>query len=43
MAEKINNAGGNCELIIHDDLGHDVWTRTFTDLNTYKWLDENHR
>lgn len=43
MAKKINTAGGNCELIIHEDLGHDVWTRTFTDHNTYEWLAKQHR
>ena len=25
-------------LILHDDLSHDVWTRTFTDHETYCWL-----
>ncbi len=39
MAETINQAGGNCQLVIHEDLGHDVWTRTFTDIETYVWLN----
>ena len=43
MAEKINANGGNCELIIYDDLGHDVWTRTFSDKQTYNWFLENAR
>lgn len=30
MAERINLSGGHCELILHDDLSHDVWTRTFS-------------
>lgn len=38
MAERINAAGGSVELIIYEDLAHDVWTRTFTDSNTYSWL-----
>ena len=43
MAECINSAGGNCELVLHDDLAHDVWTRTFSDKDTYYWLMKNHR
>lgn len=43
MTEKINEFGGNAELILHSDLGHDVWTRTFTDKTTYKWLLDKHR
>ncbi len=39
MAEKINENGGNCKLVIHEDLAHDVWTRTFTDCDTYYWLN----
>lgn len=38
MATNINLTGGHCELILHDDLSHDVWTRTFTDHETYRWL-----
>ena len=38
MAQRINQAGGTAELIIYDDLAHDVWTKTFTDVNTYKWM-----
>lgn len=40
MAEKINNAGGKVELIIHNDLAHDVWSRTFSDINLYYWFLE---
>lgn len=42
MTEKINQSGGNAKLILHKDLSHDVWTRTFTDKETYKWLLEKH-
>ena len=38
MAERINEAGGNVEITLHDDLAHDVWTITFTNTDTYKWL-----
>lgn len=43
MTERINGSGGNAKLILHNDLSHDVWTRTFTDKETYKWLLEKHR
>lgn len=42
MAKRINDSGGNAELIIYDDLppetAHDAWTRTFTNPETYEWL-----
>lgn len=38
MAKRINDAGGKAELIIHDDLAHDVWTRTFESAEIYEWL-----
>lgn len=41
MAEKINAAGGNAQLIIYEDLGHNVWARIFGDAETYKWLIDN--
>lgn len=43
MTEKINEAGGNAKLVLYSDLGHDVWTRTFTDKTIYKWLLDKHR
>jgi hypothetical protein len=47
MAKKLNERGGNAELIIYDDLqtnvAHDVWTRTFTDVKTYEWLLQHKR
>ena len=43
MVEKINSCGGNAKLILHLDLGHDVWTRTFTNKKTYKWLLDKQR
>ena len=44
MVEKINKSkGGQARLVIHGDLGHDVWTRTFTDKETYRWILAQHR
>ncbi len=40
IAKTIQESGGHCELIIHEDLGHDVWTRTFTNHETYYWLNQ---
>ena len=42
MAEKINENGGSAKLILHDDLSHDVWSKTFTDKKIYKWLLNKH-
>mgnify|MGYP000862247791 CR=1 FL=1 len=38
MAERINAAGGNVQLVLHPDLAHNVWTRTFSNPETYRWL-----
>ena len=38
MVATIKAAGGNAELIIHEDLSHGVWDRVFTDPETYYWL-----
>ena len=38
MVEKINAAGGRAELVLYDYAGHDAWTPTFTNIETYKWL-----
>ena len=43
MAERINAIGGKVELIAHENLGHDVWTVTFTDPKTYEWLLSNRK
>ncbi len=38
MAERINSMGGKVELVIHKELAHDVWTITFNEPKTYRWL-----
>ncbi len=43
MVEKINAAGGNARLIMHDTRGHNVWTPTFSNSEIYRWLYENRR
>lgn len=40
MYESIKANGGTVDLIIHKDLAHDVWTRTFGDAGLYSWLAE---
>lgn len=42
LVERINLSGGNAELVLLD-AAHDVWTPTFTDENTYRWLYSHHR
>ncbi len=39
MAERINRYGGQVELIIHEDLDHNVWSVTFSNPETYRWLN----
>lgn len=43
MVEKINDCGGNAKLIIKKGYGHNVWTDTYSDPETYKWLFANKR
>ena len=38
MASKINEKGGSVEVIMHEDLAHNVWTVTFSNPTTYEWL-----
>lgn len=40
LVERINLSGGNAELRILDS-AHDVWTPTFTDTETYYWLNSH--
>lgn len=43
MYEVIKANGGNVELVIYEDLAHDVWTRTFSDAVIYEWLADQQR
>ena len=43
MVKKVNELGGNAKLIIKKGYGHDVWTDTYSDPETYKWLFMNKR
>ena len=38
MYETIKANGGNAEVILYEDLAHDVWTRAFSDAGLYGWL-----
>ena len=40
MVKKINEFGGNAKLIIKEGYGHDVWTVTYSNPETYRWLYE---
>ena len=42
MADRINRAGGNVELILLEGYGHNVWDVTFSNPNTYRWLMCHH-
>ena len=43
MVKKINECGGNAKLIIKEGYGHNVWTDTYSNAETYKWLFSNKR
>jgi predicted peptidase len=39
LVEAVKAAGGkNIELTIHEDLGHNVWSKTYGNPETWKWL-----
>ncbi len=40
LVERINLSGGNAQLILLDT-AHDVWTPTFTNQETYYWLNSH--
>lgn len=43
MADRINRAGGQVELIAMEGYNHDVWTDTFANPETYEWLLKHKR
>ena len=38
MVEKINEHGGNATLVLKQGRAHNVWTETFKNSDTYRWL-----
>lgn len=38
MVEKINQAGGNATVTIYGGFSHDCWTKTYSDPDVVKWL-----
>ena len=42
MVDAINNAGGNAELTVYPEAGHDSWTETYDNPKLYEWF-LNHR
>lgn len=38
MVQKINEFGGKARLIIKEGYGHDVWTSTYSNHDTYIWI-----
>lgn len=40
MVEKMKECGKDATLIIKKGYGHDVWTETFSDPDTYRWMNE---
>lgn len=38
MVERINQAGGNATLTLYSGFSHDCWTKTYSDPEVVKWL-----
>ena len=38
MVDAVNAKGGRAELIVYDDLGHNVWDRVYSDEKNYEWF-----
>lgn len=38
MVEAVNNAGGNAQLTVYPNVGHDSYTRTYANPELYRWL-----
>ena len=43
MASRINEKGGNVELIGYKDLDHNIWSVTFDNPETYQWMFSHKR
>jgi hypothetical protein len=43
MVRLIQQKGGDAKLTIYDDAGHDAWTRTYKNLEFYRWLLSHRR
>jgi len=41
MADELDKAGGNVIVTIHEDLGHDCWTRVYSGQDVYDWMLKN--
>jgi len=37
-ADALDRAGGNVRVTVHEDLGHDCWTRVYGGQDVYDWL-----
>jgi predicted peptidase len=43
MVQAVRDCGGNPELIVYPDAGHDAWTRTYDDPALYDWFMQHKR
>ena len=42
-AEALDRAGGNVRVTVHEDLGHDCWTRVYGGRDLYDWFHTHTR
>jgi predicted esterase len=43
MVEAVNAAGGNAALTVYPELGHKIWSRTYSDPELYLWFLRHHK
>jgi dipeptidyl aminopeptidase/acylaminoacyl peptidase len=43
MVRALEAAGGNVQLTIYPDAGHDCWTETYSSARLYEWLLKQRR
>ena len=43
MAAALRGAGGNVELIVYPNLGHDIWDLTYSNPKLYEWFLQHRR
>ena len=37
-ADALDRVGGNVRVTVHEDLGHDCWTRVYSGQDIYDWF-----
>jgi dipeptidyl aminopeptidase/acylaminoacyl peptidase len=43
LVRELKSAGGNVQLKIYPEAGHDAWTETYSNPELYEWFMNNRR